>query len=154
MLVSILVMKRIILLFVFIGLSSLAIAQEKERSTLESGLDFTKYEGFFISTHDYPGMYSTIGLLSFDIMPAKQGRIGHIKPEVILDREILDMAVTEAKKRGADGMVFYKVGIVTLKNEVTWCDAFHVEEYERIINGNVAPSYSLIVRALLIKREE
>lgn len=157
-------MKRIVLTLILLSAAFTAIAQEKpyrERSVFSEVLSFTEYEDLFISTGDYHGKYKTLGLLNIKIFPEESGRMGHIKPEVIEEKELLEMAVTEARKIGADGILFYQTELtVSASFDAGYLgvsasgkgDDYLSRQQERI-RSKPGTFYTLFIRALLIKRE-
>lgn len=122
-------MKRVILIFT----ATIALAgcsapkripqtQENPRIVVVDFLNFEKFEkeGFFISSTPYMKDYRNIGEISILITP----KVGDYKvpselnpnwhtierrAETIDNDEVLDIAVQEAKKRGADALVNLKI---------------------------------------------
>ena len=109
-------------------------------------LDFQPYTaaGFFISPNPYTGQFSPVGEISITVQPAlqrpakqikgeytdglyAQGNNGNVVPEEIMAEELLEMAVKEAKAKGANGISNFQCRRVT--------DANPLEPYHYEISG-------------------
>ncbi len=108
-------MKKLFLISVIILLASSCGMLERSRSIMTGFADFRPYTtaGIFISPDPYSGNdYTAIGEFSASILPAWTiGSNRSIQAERISPAELLDITVSEAKKRGANGIVDYKTTI-------------------------------------------
>lgn len=119
-------MKKIIVMFVaimaLVGCAAPQVIQQNEERVVVYFWDFEKYEqeGFFISTTPYMMEYRNIGELTVVITP-QSGSYKvpselnpnwytiETKQETINYEEMLDIAVKEAKAKGADALVNLRV---------------------------------------------
>lgn len=110
-------MKRFtILLAVLLVAASCGTSLTRERMTSVTFADFTAYPDMWISPNDCPQAHQALGQLSVTIIPAITPRerttsrdavyttIGNYKTEVIGGEELLGIAVSEARRRGANGI--------------------------------------------------
>ncbi len=104
-------MKKHIIIIIALILASSCGTLERTRSVLTGFADFRPYTtaGIFISPDPYSGSeYTAIGEFAANIKPAiKMGANRIPEVERISPAELLDITVTEAKKRGANGIVDY-----------------------------------------------
>jgi len=108
-------MKRVvIILAVAAVLSGCVTLIPTERRVYTHLLDFRQYagEGFIISPNPFNGTFVPIGVITIDIYPAT--RIAELEwgtkvvvPELISLSDALDIAVSEARKLGANALVDY-----------------------------------------------
>ena len=141
-------MKRLIPLAVavIVACSCSALTHQRYMSTLF--LDFRPYteSGFFISPDAYTGQFSPLGEISISIRPSVQKPAKQIRGagnyqdglyamsngvpvivEEIPAEELLEIAVNEAKARGANGIANFKCARVP--------DADPTEKYHYEISG-------------------
>lgn len=141
-------MKKIFLLAVAaIVVCSCGVATH-ERYVTKMFLDFQPYSeaGFFISPDSYTGKFSPIGEMNITVQPAVQPQTQRsrgkklfedavyfevngapVAVEVITAEELVEMAVKEARARGANGISNFKCTRVL--------DADTVEKYHYEISG-------------------
>lgn len=119
-------MKRIIVLFIvtiaLVGCGAPQAIQQSEERVVVHFMDFEKYEkeGFFISSTPYMMEYRNIGEITIVITP-QTGNFkvpSELNPnwytietkfETIDYGEVLDIAVNEAKAKGADALVNLRI---------------------------------------------
>ena len=125
-------MKRFtILLAVLLVAASCGTSLTRERMTSVSFADFTAYPDMWISPNDCPQVHQALGQLSVKIVPAIIPRdsrsprdavytnIGSVKQETIGGDELLEIAVAEARKRGANGISNLRVTNLDTHYEIT-----------------------------------
>lgn len=119
-------MKKIIVMFVaimaLVGCAAPQVIQQSEERVVVHFMDFEKYEkeGFFISSTPYMMEYRNIGEITIVITP-QTGNFkvpSELNPnwytietkfETIDYGEVLDIAVNEAKAKGADALVNLRI---------------------------------------------
>lgn len=112
-------MKKVLLtIFAVLILASCGVQQ---RVVSVSFVDYRKYEseGFFISPYAYTGKYESIGELNITVVPGvenvrEQDMLGvysqvETYKEEISREELTDIAVSNAKEKGADAIVNFSV---------------------------------------------
>lgn len=136
------VMKRIMILtaaaIVLTSCGALFMPYEpQQRMELASFLDFRPYTsaGFFISPDAYTGEFEPLGQLYIEIYPeeieiSESKRLKYDEPhymngilygyEYIKYAEILDKAVAQAMKMGADGIADLKIQKITIAERVRY----------------------------------
>ncbi len=136
-------MKKIIPLIATLLLCSCSVMTH-QRYVATMFLDFQPYTeaGFFISPNPYTGQFSPLGEISISIQPALQRKAKQVKgyndglysnnsapvvQEEISAEELLEMAVKEAKARGANGISNFKCSKVF--------DMDPIEKYHYEISG-------------------
>lgn len=138
-------MKRLIPLLAALILCSCSVMTH-QRYVSTMFLDFQPYTeaGFFISPNPYTGQFSPVGEINITVQPALQQPSRQIKgvyndavyapkngagvvQEEILAEELLDMAVKEAKAKGANGISNFRCTRVL--------DANPLEPYHYEITG-------------------
>lgn len=122
------IMKKILLMLCAIAaLSSCGVLQTREMQKQVIYIDYRPYvdAGFYLSPNEYPGPHTPVGELKLIIDPAvvELDRSGFddnlyysVKPaiEVPLNaKEVLEMAVKEAARRGSNGISNLKIEVVT-----------------------------------------
>lgn len=125
-------------------LSALSLAGcaslNRARTVTEGFADYRPYTtaGFFISPDPYPGgEYTTIGEYRASVLPAwKMGENRIYQAEAISAAELLEMTVAEAKRKGANGIVDYRVTV------------------SRSASTGVVESYDISALFILIKEVE
>lgn len=122
-------MKRLLLFAVAAIVASSCSVMTHQRYVSTMFLDFQPYteSGFFISPNPYTGQFSPIGEINITVQPALQPRARIIKgtgtytdglytqkantnlvQEDIPAEELIDLAVREAKAKGANGISNFK----------------------------------------------
>lgn len=121
-------MKKFIYLLSFLLiLNSCGVLQTREMQKSVMFIDYTPYieAGFFLSPNDYPGAHTPVGELNLIIDPAvvqadqkkyqdniyQQSNLVYAKE--LNSKEILELAVSEATKRGSNGISNLKIEVVT-----------------------------------------
>lgn len=121
-------MKRLIIIVVCASAIAGCASLERARTVTGGFADYRPYTtaGFFISPDPYPGDdYTAIGEYRASVLPAwKMGENRLYKAETITAAELLQMTVEEARKKGANGIVDYRVNIT--RSASTWV----VESYD------------------------
>ncbi|MBQ6073509.1 MAG: hypothetical protein IJK90_06320 [Bacteroidales bacterium] len=126
-------MKRFtILLAVLLVAASCGTSLTRERMTAVSFADYTAYPDMWISPNDCPQAHKAIGQLSVTIIPAILPKdsnasrdaiytnLGSVQYEKIGGDELLEIAVVEARARGANGISNLRIGkAVTGEYEIT-----------------------------------
>ena len=106
-------MKAIAFLLAAAALLSGCATADRARSVVEGFADYRPYTtaGMFISPDPYTGTdYTAIGEYRAVVLPAmKMGENRTYKVETINSSELLKMTVEEARKKGANGVVDYRV---------------------------------------------
>lgn len=121
-------MKRLILtLPILLILTSCGVLQTREMQKYVMFIDYTPYieAGFYLSPNDYPGPHTPVGELNLIIDPAvvKADQKGYqdniyqqsnqVYAKELNSQEILELAVSEATKRGSNGISNLKIEVVT-----------------------------------------
>lgn len=77
------------------------------RQTTISFVDFRPYaaEGFFFSADPYPGAYTSVGQIRIEVIPERSAQ----GTEEITAETLLDIAYTEAREMGANGISNFKI---------------------------------------------
>lgn len=138
-------MKRLILLAVAVIVMCSCSVMTHQRYVSTMFLDFQPYteSGFFISPNPYTGQFEPVGEISIYVQPALQRPAKQIKgsyedglyvpnnasvvQESISSAELLEMAVKEARDKGADGISNFKC--------VRISDVSEIEPYHYEISG-------------------
>lgn len=108
-------------------LNSCGVLQTRELQKHVMFIDYTPYTeaGFFLSPNDYPGEHTPVGELHLIIDPAvlKADQKGYqdniyqqnnqVYAKDLTSKEILEMTVSEATKRGSNGISNLKIEVVT-----------------------------------------
>lgn len=108
-------MKRLALLIAVISLVATSCSVTRDRATLVTFASFSDYPDMWISPNDCPMVHTALGVLEIDIIPAikrynpKDGIYANAPSTVsrferIYYDELLEMAVKEARERGANGI--------------------------------------------------
>lgn len=119
--------KFIYLLSSLLILNSCGVLQTREMQKYVMFIDYTPYieAGFFLSPNDYPGDHTPVGELNLIIDPAVvkadqksyQDNIyqqsNQVYAKELNSKEILEMAVSEATKRGSNGISNLKIEVIT-----------------------------------------
>ena len=126
-------MKRFCLLALVLIIVTGCGSASRARAVLVGFADFRPYttEGFFVSPDPYPGKdFTPIGELSLEVRPAwNYSQNGSLSAETIGAAELLNTAVQEARKRGANGLVDYRVAkryVTSSKGLTSLVDAYEV----------------------------
>jgi len=110
------------LLAVLLVAASCGTSLTRERMTAVSFADYTAYPDMWISPNDCPQAHKAIGQISITIVPAVSPKgsnasrdaiyttIGGVQSETIGGDELLEIAVTEARARGANGISNLRIG--------------------------------------------
>lgn len=121
-------MKKFIYLLSFLLiLNSCGVLQTREMQKYVMFIDYTPYieAGFYLSPNDYPGPHTPVGELNLIIDPAvvKADQKGYqdniyqqsnqVYAKELNSQEILELAVSEATKRGSNGISNLKIEVVT-----------------------------------------
>jgi len=127
-------MKKLLILAVAVIVASSCSVLTHQRYVSTMFLDFQPYTeaGFFISPNPYTGEFSPIGEISITVQPAlmpktkvirgsgeytdglyAQKSNANVVQEDIPASELVEMAVREAKARGANGISNFKCIVVT-----------------------------------------
>lgn len=108
-------MKRLIIIIVCAAAMTGCASLERARMVTGGFADYRPYTtaGFFISPDPYPGNdYTAIGEYRASVLPArKMGENRTYKAETISAAELLQMTVEEARRKGANGIVDYRVTV-------------------------------------------
>ena len=106
-------MRRIIAFLACAGVLSGCASLDRARSVVEGFADYRPYttDGMFISPDPYNGTdYTSIGEYRAVVLPAMtMGENRTYRVETINSAELLKMTVEEARRKGANGVVDYKV---------------------------------------------
>ena len=106
-------MRRFFFLIVSVGIISGCATLNRERTVVEGFADYRPYTtaGMFISPDPYNGTdYTAIGEYRAVVLPAMtMGENRTYKVETINAAELLQMTVAEARRKGANGIVDYRV---------------------------------------------
>lgn len=102
-------MKRLTVLLLCIAMLAGCSASSPKyaRQTTISFVDFRPYaaEGFFFSADPYPGSYTSVGQIRIEIIPERTAQ----GTEQITTEMLLDVAYTEAREKGANGISNLKI---------------------------------------------
>lgn len=124
-------MKKLILLTIaVIALSSCGTLRPRDMQKQVMFVDYTPYieAGFYLSPNDYPGPHTPVGELNIIIDPSVEQMGSNIRyPDEIYQtnnyrmasknltaEELLEIAVSEAAKRGSNGISNLKIEVVTM----------------------------------------
>ena len=106
-------MKRYAILIAVIAILSGCASLDRARTVVSGFADYRPYTtaGMFISPDPYTGTdYTALGEYRAVVLPAmKMGENRTYKVETINAAELLKMTVEEARKKGANGVVDYRV---------------------------------------------
>lgn len=131
------------LAIIFIALSAVACSTMKptQRTSLSIFSDYREYaqQGFLISPSPYTYDFESVGEISIVVRPAKEVKTVPVYPgsinntqklvyEELSYDELVKMAVTEAKSKGADALVNFSI----TKEYVRNAQGYEIEMYYNI----------------------
>lgn len=107
--------KFIYLLSSLLILNSCGVYQTRELQKYVMFIDYTPYieAGFYLSPNYYPGTHTPVGELNIVIDPeVKRSEYG-VSVKELNSEDLLKMAVSEATKRGSNGISNLKIEVIT-----------------------------------------
>lgn len=124
-------MKKLVLLTIaVIALSSCGTLRPREMQKQVMFIDYTPYveAGFYLSPNDYPGPHTPVGELNIIIDPSVERMRSNIRyddgiyqtnnyemaSKNLTADELLEIAVSEAAKKGSNGISNLKIEVVTM----------------------------------------
>lgn len=107
--------KFIYLLSSLLILNSCGVYQTRELQKYVMFVDYTPYieAGFFLSPNDYPGPHTPVGELNIVIDPEVKRTEYGVSVTDLNPEDLLRMAVSEATKRGSNGISNLKIEVIT-----------------------------------------
>lgn len=112
-------MKKLILITIaVIALSSCGTLRPREMQKQVMFIDYTPYveAGFYLSPNDYPGPHTPVGELNIIVDPSVERMRNNYGMEAknLTADQLLEIAVSEATKRGSNGISNLKIEVVTI----------------------------------------
>lgn len=110
--------KLVFILATILSLSSCGVLQTRDLQKNVLFIDYRPYTeaGFYLSPNEYPGPHTPVGELNLVIDPAvvrSDYSSNWVVEKTLSADEILSMAVSEATKRGSNGISNLKIEILT-----------------------------------------
>lgn len=110
--------KLTFILAAILSLSSCGVLQTRELQKNVLFIDYRPYTeaGFYLSPNEYPGPHTPVGELNLVIDPAvvrSDYSSNWVVEKTLSADEILSMAVSEATKRGSNGISNLKIEVLT-----------------------------------------